>query len=530
MIKRIKAILNNGITFIEIKRQTETIVILSRSLCCPVNQPIAQITKMRVVQTFWTGKRENPALESYGWSRPEYHMMSWVLSASLLRKHYDNLTLYTDEAGYDLLINQLGLPYTDVKVELDSLNPYHADLWALSKIYTYSRQNEPFLHVDGDVFTWRPFPAELMTSPLIAQNLENGGEYYADILRGLHQNLSYFPEAIRSHKGKSVLSYNAGIIGGCDYEFYKRYADEAFDFVNENMSVLDHVHKTTFNIFFEQHLYYCMVSEEGREVNCLFPGCFDDPFYLGYGNFDEVPQQRSYLHLMGRLKKNEQVLYMMESQLRLEFPDVYGQLLDFFEKTEGLEAPSQTDRQLLTAWQSNDELIARSAQDFNLLKRDHESFISLKHFIQHGLHAHKSSRLDINKDLALTQASKADAMANGHSADESVYQVAIPQIGGSTSQQLLDELDFEIVEFLTASPRQIHELLTHIVQFFEGETEREMSLAFQNLISDRLRNLMLGRVIHITRANSFNLNHHSLGKTSSRLSKENRTECTGKVL
>ena len=43
-------------------------------------------------------------------------MMSWVLSCLSLRNYYDDVELYTDKLGYELLIEKLRLPYTYVHV------------------------------------------------------------------------------------------------------------------------------------------------------------------------------------------------------------------------------------------------------------------------------------------------------------------------------------------------------------------------------------------------------------------------------
>ena len=86
---------------------------------------------MKIVHSFWS----KPALGASGdlekgnggWLETKYHLMSWVLSVNLLRRHYDQLVLYTDPQGEDLLIRKLQLPYTDVKVDMEVMNNYHPD-------------------------------------------------------------------------------------------------------------------------------------------------------------------------------------------------------------------------------------------------------------------------------------------------------------------------------------------------------------------------------------------------------------------
>ena len=109
---------------------------------------------MSIVQTFWSSYSD-PTMNCCGWKSPEYNLMSWALSCCSLREHYDQVELYTDQRGYDVLIEKLHLPYTAVHVVYDDhlCLPQH---WAYAKIKTYSMQTEPFLHVDGDVYISKP--------------------------------------------------------------------------------------------------------------------------------------------------------------------------------------------------------------------------------------------------------------------------------------------------------------------------------------------------------------------------------------
>ena len=133
---------------------------------------------MKVVQTFWSGNKKHLLDNSFGWHDASSHIQSWSLSCRLLRRLYDEVELYTDKTGYDLLIEQLKLPYTNVHVVLDELNTYNTSVWALSKIRTYSLQTTPFIHIDGDVFLWKKFSKELLASQLLVQNREIENRYF----------------------------------------------------------------------------------------------------------------------------------------------------------------------------------------------------------------------------------------------------------------------------------------------------------------------------------------------------------------
>ena len=135
---------------------------------------------MRIVQTFWTAGQD-PLKHSFGWSHPQYNLMSWALSCLSLREHYDDVELYTDSAGYHILIEVLGLPYTKTHVVFDDFKclPHH---WALAKIKTYSMQTEPFIHVDGDIYISKRIPGNIENAMVLVQNQEIGTEFYHNIV------------------------------------------------------------------------------------------------------------------------------------------------------------------------------------------------------------------------------------------------------------------------------------------------------------------------------------------------------------
>src|ERR1700730_5036463 len=130
---------------------------------------------MKIIQSFWSKpSREISSDKSMGgWLEKKNNYMSWALSCLQFRSFYDEVELVTDRYGYDLLINQLELPYTNVKIVLDDLNDFHSDLWALGKIYAYSLQDEPFIHADGDIYIWEKFSDKIENAELVAQNIEN---------------------------------------------------------------------------------------------------------------------------------------------------------------------------------------------------------------------------------------------------------------------------------------------------------------------------------------------------------------------
>jgi len=117
---------------------------------------------MNFIQTLYITASKDPLKDPCGWISPEFHLMGWALSCLQLQKFYGTISLFANSPAARLLIDELQLPYSRVHLTHDKLQLIHPDLWTLSKIYTHSFQEQPFLHVDGDIFLFKPFDSGLL--------------------------------------------------------------------------------------------------------------------------------------------------------------------------------------------------------------------------------------------------------------------------------------------------------------------------------------------------------------------------------
>ena len=289
---------------------------------------------MRIVQTFWTAGQD-PLKHSFGWSHPQYNLMSWALSCLSLREHYDDVELYTDSAGYHILIEVLGLPYTKTHVVFDDFKclPHH---WALAKIKTYSMQTEPFIHVDGDVYLPQPLPKEIENAPLVAQNREIGTQYYRKMLdNGLlcYSNV-HIPENIKEEVFMdSVISFNMGFFGGKDIEFIGSYCWEAFNFFERNKlnNPCSSLSNVNCNVFVEQILFAILTKIHDKSVMTITNESIRDNGYTVKEFCDLFHYDiYQYFHILGGHKKNSIVLNDLYKVLFSNYPDKALAILSMF--------------------------------------------------------------------------------------------------------------------------------------------------------------------------------------------------------
>jgi len=285
---------------------------------------------MIICQTLWTNKKK--LIENdFGWLSPQHHIIAWALSCLQLRKFYEQVDLYTDSVGADILIESLNLPYTNVFTSYDNLicNPV---LWAYPKVITFSKQDSPFIHVDGDVIIWKSFKQKVEEAVLIAQNLEVSTQYYDNLFSAYKSKLFYYPNYLKKNlfSGRSY-SYNAGVLGGSSIDFFKQYRLEAERIIRNNKrNQLD----SNFNIILEQLLFYSLAKKRNDKVACIYDKEVNDNGYshAEFANFPMI-SQLSYLHFIGNHKRNKQVCDWMSNFLYNEYPETFSGIMTLFKKT-----------------------------------------------------------------------------------------------------------------------------------------------------------------------------------------------------
>jgi hypothetical protein len=286
---------------------------------------------MKIIQTFWTGNsNEDNALDREdGWLSPEYNWMSWALSCLLLRKQFGKVELITDSLGKHILTDLLQLPYSEVSVTLDHvMDGYPPEVWALSKIHTYSSQQEPFIHFDGDLFLYKPIAEGLQRSELLVQNKEKELLFYRRTLDAINEVFTTIPAFCKKefYQEKPLISINAGIIGGNNPAFFDSCRKAAFDFISANAAHVHKIRTENLNFIVEQYFLYCLAEEAGIPISVISDTVVEDLLYKEYVNFCRIPEI-NFIHPVGRHKKNIHVCDNLSRTLRSEYPEVYDFIL-----------------------------------------------------------------------------------------------------------------------------------------------------------------------------------------------------------
>lgn len=293
---------------------------------------------MKIIQTFWPCYTPNHKEQDIfnitgGWSESQYHWMSWAFSCLQLKKYYDNVELITNDLGKEILVNKFKLPYTEVSTVLESdlFNHLPPQLWAVSKIFSYGIQKDPFIHVDGDVYIFDTFSEQVVNKPLIAQNLEINLSSYYPILKIIRDNFEFLPPCLLREQEdypETVVACNAGILGGQDVAFFEQFSSQAFDFLEKNKNYLHKaIHNRYFNTIIEQYLFACLCRESGKHVSCLFNPISEGDDFRVFVDIFNTPATSKYIHLLGPFKKGKSYIEFLTRKLRFYYPDYYYNIL-----------------------------------------------------------------------------------------------------------------------------------------------------------------------------------------------------------
>lgn len=243
-------------------------------------------------------------------------------------KWFDKVELNTDNYGFNIFKK---FQTNKIKInnsinDFDYLDSYL--FWAYPKIYTLTLQNEPFIHIDGDVFVFRRLKDSFFQGDFGFQNLEETyfDRTYKKIITFYDQNAKIKPNKWNQNLNSSIncgLMYFNKTKDAIDFhsEIKKYFIDLDKDLLSKIHKELKEIIKTTYITYplvFEQYYLNCFV--QNRKVNYLL-------------DLDQIKKEeqgqmtiQGYVHLIED-KNNPYYLNNIEIRFSLEFPKEYKKFI-----------------------------------------------------------------------------------------------------------------------------------------------------------------------------------------------------------
>jgi hypothetical protein len=288
---------------------------------------------MRAVWTFFS--KPYRARTGRTWREPLHHYLAWGLTLRLARRHYPETMLVTDTAGRSLLIDALELPFAYVSTELDGLRDVDAAWWALGKLVAYGLQDQPFVHLDSDVFLWNALPEGLIGAPVFTQCPERhpldewcGPRHVEAAFARCGLSIPAEWEWSSSRRLPHVRHENCGIVGGTNTAFIRYYAALAIDLATNPRHAAAWAgvpDLSACNFLIEQFLLAACLDFHRIDPHSAFRGVVVRHLFSSFGQaFDPQEAARAgFTHLLAEAKTSAFVGRRLEARMQQEDPAFY---------------------------------------------------------------------------------------------------------------------------------------------------------------------------------------------------------------
>jgi len=265
-----------------------------------------------------------------GFARYEDFLYTTALAIVMAARHFPQVHFLSTRWGVDVF-NQLKLPITEISDQLEAARRANPAFWAYGKLIAYTAQTQPFIHIDNDVFIWKPLPKRILEAELCFQSKEffhiRGYGWY-EVLKPCWRAAPVRPQVIVDNE-VTDFAYNCGICGGWNLDFFRewRACSEQYILAPENQGLFTErfraelVHQ---NLFHEQYFAASLVKAHQMR----------DRVEVLADNVDQIlpATNDGYTHLWGKTKGDSLIMQRVQKRLNKESPEVYSQVTEFIEK------------------------------------------------------------------------------------------------------------------------------------------------------------------------------------------------------
>lgn len=292
---------------------------------------------MKYIHSIWSAPSiKNNFDNEYDVKYLTKNFYSYLLSALLIQKLGYRIELFCDKYSYEMYAK---IPYNDIHIIDFDADGISSKFWIYGKIKAHTLMNEPYVHIDGDVFLFRDIINKNLINgrySVAVQSLENeitiGDSFKKLYLDSITPLLNF--ENIKWDK-YGYQAYNCGVIGFSDMVLKNEYANTVKSMLFElsNSSNFDDYRKKYDGMFLlaEQTFLHYLLNEMNIKPFEIIPYETITKYYLsGMNWYETIPSQIGYCHLLGYSKYKDNVLKKIRFKIIKYFPE-YQSIIDEFE-------------------------------------------------------------------------------------------------------------------------------------------------------------------------------------------------------
>lgn len=278
---------------------------------------------MKYIHSLWSDpykKYENGLFEFNSQSFATRNFIYFFLSALLIKKLGHTIDLYCDKESYELYSN---IPYDNINIvnfNDDNIDPQY---WIWSKIKTQKLINEPYIHIDGDVFFFEDIiKNNLKNEKFIVQSIENEETmkwcFFDTYLKDINIIASIISDKNIEWYKYGMQAYNCGVIGFNDMSLKNIYITKMEEIL-KNLDVSSKLYRYNpiFMVIEQAMLYYLMKENNEKPFEVLK---YEDIIKFDC-DYDLLGKKMGYAHLLGHVKDKPETAKKVKNKLFKLFPE-----------------------------------------------------------------------------------------------------------------------------------------------------------------------------------------------------------------
>ena len=255
-------------------------------------------------------------------------LFTMALAALTASRHFKEVQMVSSDWGINIF-QKIGLPITEYSNKLNEMKGISKYWWARGKMMAYEMQEVPFVHIDNDVFLWKPLPKKVLEAELCFQSKEYhnlpGYGYYTLLKNTTWNKATVRPQIIVDNEITDYC-YNCGICGGHNLEFFKEWLQVSADYIfaPENNKLFFVTRKDVLihqNLFHEQYFAASLVKAHGLR----------DKVEVIADHITDIVQvtDKGYTHLWGTTKRDDPMMRRVRLRLQKEDASLFERVSKF---------------------------------------------------------------------------------------------------------------------------------------------------------------------------------------------------------
>ena len=254
------------------------------------------------------------------------NLYSYLMSVLFLKK-YGKVELYCDEKSYE---HYSILPYDKIHIIDFEEDGVSEKFWIWSKIKVHELMDEPYIHVDGDVFLFKDiFKDVFKKHTAVVQSVENkynmGMSFHNTYEKSL-DGIEKIPIDIDWNK-YGLTAYNCGVVGFSNMEVKNEYvhlAKKSLQLASKHHD-FGSIRKKYDGLFLliEQSLLYLVLSDNNiKPFEVLCENEINRRIKIGL-NWMDIGNKIGYAHYWGLTKYNDDTILRIKKRIKNYFPEYY---------------------------------------------------------------------------------------------------------------------------------------------------------------------------------------------------------------